>query len=242
MAVKKGLISVIFILTVILVSSTAGAHHLWVEKNSDSYTVARGVLGERFDAYEPGRVSDFTALMPDGSSLKKENIQRADKSDKAVFNVSGKISIAAVTCDWGYRVNTTRGKKFMRRTEAEKEGLKVISAFFSTQYSKVFFEQGSGNTKPLGLKLEIVPLDDPSLLHKGDKLSVQALFDGKPLANALITGAEKEEIKTDSNGIGNFIITGKGKTLLMLGHKVPVKNDPEKDFHRYTSFMVFEVK
>ena len=94
----------------------------------------------------------------------------------------------------------------------------------------------------MGLKLEIVPLKDPSAMHEGDELPLQALFDGTPLANVVITGGSKEEIPTDKNGVGHFKITKKGKTLLMLGQKVSVKDDPEKDYHRYTTFIVFEVK
>lgn len=218
------------------------AHHLWAEKNGDTYSIARGMLDKRFDPYNPDKVKDFVAIGVDGSAIQKEKVQRIDEPEMARFRIADQVSMVAVTCDWGYRVNTTRGKKFLRRAEAEKEGFKVISAFFSTQYSKIFYEKGSGNTTPLGLKLEIVPLKDPSVIHEGDELPVQALFDGKPLANVVITGRAKEDVFTDNNGIGHFKITKKGKTLLMLGQKVPVKDDPEKDYHRYTTFIVFEVK
>ena len=130
MIIKKVLLLSAFILTGIMVNGTASAHHLWVEKNDDSYSVARGVLDERFDPYNPDKVRDFVAIGKDGSVIQKEKVQRIDEPEKASFSIPGEITMVAVTCDWGYRVNTTRGKKFLRRAEAEKEGLKVISAFF----------------------------------------------------------------------------------------------------------------
>ncbi|MBN2417885.1 MAG: DUF4198 domain-containing protein [Deltaproteobacteria bacterium] len=242
MTIKNVLLLSLFFLTGINVNGTASAHHLWVEKSDDSYSIARGVLDERFDSYMPDRVRDFIAIGMDGNAVQKEKIRRSDDPEQARFHITEQVSMVAVTCDWGYRVNTTRGKKLLRRSEAEKEGLRVISSFFSTHYSKVFFEEGSANTKPAGIRLEIVPLKDPLGIHGGDDLPLQVLFDGKPLADVVITGESKEQIPTDNNGIGHMKISKKGKTLLMLGHKVPVRDDPEKDYHLYTTFMVFEVK
>ena len=242
MTVKQVLFICICTLIVFITGSSVSAHHLWVEKSNDTYIVARGVLGERHDIYNPDRVMAFAAIGADGKRVSEEMIRRSDEPDRARFEISEQVSMTTVSCDWGYRVNTTKGKKLMSKPEAEKENLRIISAFFSTQYSKVFFEKGIGNTIAAGLKFEMIPLNDPVGLHEGDVLPVQVLFDGRPLANVVITSAAREEIPTDSNGVGHFKLTKKGKTLLMLGQKVPVKDDPEKDYHLYTTFMVFEVK
>jgi len=242
MPIKPVLFICLCALMGIIAEGSANAHQLWVEKNDDSYTIARGVLDERLDPYKPDSVMAFVAIGADGTVIPAAKVQRSDEPEMARFRIAEQVSMVAVTCDWGYRVNTTKGKKLLRRSEAKKEGLKIISAFFSTQYSKIFYEEGSGNTKPAGLKLELIPLKDPLGINEGDELPVQVFFDGKPLANVVITGGSKEEIPTDNNGVGHFKITKKGKILLMLGRKVPVKDDPEKNYHLYSTFMVFEVK
>ena len=43
-------------------------------------------------------------------------------------------------------------------------------------------------TKPVGLPIEIVPLDHPANVKPGGKLTLQVLLDGKPLAGAEVKG------------------------------------------------------
>jgi uncharacterized GH25 family protein len=222
--------------------NAAHAHHLWVVKTDDSYVVARGILPNRLDPYKPECVKDFVALGPEGTMISADKLQRIDETDGVRFRTSESVSLVGVTCDWGYRVNTTQGKKLLRRQEAEKAGFRVVDSFFSTQYGKVFFKEGAGNTRPIGIKFELIPLEDPLRIPVGGELSIQAVFDGKPLANVTLLGNDKEEIPTDQNGTGRMKITKKGTHLLMVGHKVPVKGDPEKDYDLLTTFLVFEVR
>ncbi len=222
--------------------SAAYAHHLWVVRSDDSYVVARGSLPERFDPYKPECVKTFIAFSPEGTRIPAEKIQRIDEAERVLFRISKDVSLVGVTCDWGYRVYTTQGKKLLRRTEAEKAGFRVVDSFFSTHYGKVLFTEGTGNTKPIGITFELIPLEDPLGMPVGGELPVRAVFDGKPLANVVVFSKDKDQIQTDSNGIGHMKITKKGKHLLMVGHKVPTKDDPEKDYHLFTTFLVFEVQ
>lgn len=222
--------------------SAAHAHHLWVAKTDDSYVVSRGVMPERVDPYKPECVKAFVAVGPDGATIPSDKLQRIDEAERVVFRTPEGVSVVGVSCDWGYRVNTTRGKKLLRRQEAEKAGFRVVDSFFSTQYAKVLFQEGGGNTKPIGMKFELIPLEDPSRIRVGGELAIQAVFDGKPLANATLLGKDKEEVPTGQNGTGRIKITKKGVHLLMARHRAPVENDPEKDYHLFTTFLVFEVR
>jgi len=76
-----------------------------------------------------------------------------------------------------------------------------------------------GWDKPMGLKLEIVPMVKPFALYAGNAFTGKVLFKGKPLANAGVEvefynkdGALKapaeayvtQEVKTDANGVFTF--------------------------------------
>lgn len=222
--------------------NAACAHHLWVVKTDDYYMVARGVLAERMDPYNPNCVKEFVAVGLDGIALPSMEIQRIDDAQRVRFRVAQDISLVGVSTDWGYRVNTTRGKKLLRRQEAERAGFRVVDAFFSTQCAKVFLKESPWNTKPIGMKLELVPLEDPQTMSVGSELSMQAFFNGKPLAGIIVLAKEGKEISTDENGAGRIKIKKEGPHLLMMKHKVPVKGDPEKDFHLFTTFLLFEVR
>ena len=222
--------------------SAVHAHHLWIAKTDDGYEIARGMAPERHDKYNPERVKEFWAYGSNGLAIPAENIQRMEDSERVRFLVSEPVSLAGVSCDWGYRVNTTNGKKLMTKQEAEKAGFKVVDSFFSTQFAKVVFQDGERVRKPMGIKFEMVPLENPTNVSTNAELAVQVLFDGKPMENVSIFSKEGEEWKTDKDGIGRVKPAAKGLNLLSVRHKVPVQGDPDKDYHLYTTFLVFEVE
>ena len=95
--------------------------------------------------------------------------------------------------------------------------------------------------QPVGLKLEIVPLKHPSKLVPGELLPVQVCFDGKPLAGAQVSSArETPPVKTDQNGMANVRLPEEGKGLFSVWHKIPVRDDPEKDYHKFMTFLMFQ--
>ncbi len=225
-----------------LTESAVHAHHLWIVNTDDGYVIARGTAPEGRDKYNPERVKEFWAYGPNGPAIPAESIQRIDDSERVRFRVSEPVSLAGVSCDWGYRVNTTEGKKLLTKQEAEKAGFKVISSFFSTQFAKVLFQDGDRVGKPVGMKFEMVPLESPTKVSPEGELAVQVLFDGKPMESISIFAKEGEEWKTDKDGIARVKPAATGLNLLSARHKVPVQGDPDKDYHLYTTFLVFEVE
>jgi nickel transport protein len=228
--------------TAALMAAPAHAHHLWVVKTDGGYVVARGTASEELHPYDPGHVTQFWAFSPDGRKLPPEKGARIDEQKQVRFAVSEPVALAAVSCDWGYRVNTTRGKKLMTREKAEAAGLRVISAFFSTQYAKVWLQDGPWVNTPVGMKFEIVPLENPQEISPGGDLPVRLLFDGSPMKEISVFSEKGEEWKTDQDGVGRIKPAGKGFHLLMARHQVPVRDDQNKDYHLYTTFFVFEVE
>ena len=214
------------------------AHHLWVFEEDGQYVVARGHLPDRLDDYDPKCVSDVKGFDETGRPVV---LNRKDEAARAVVVPDQPVSIITVTCDWGFRANTTQGKKLIPRKAALEKGLKVISAFFSTQFLKSLpaadFE---GNTKPLGLKMEMTPLKNISELSSGDLLPVKVTFDGTPLPDTTVVSSDKsiEPVKTDENGIAMIQMPEQGKGLLVATHKVPVENDPDMDYRKFMTFLM----
>ena len=217
-------------------------HHLWVLEGEDGYVVARGKVSERLDAYNPKCVKEFVAFSLDGRIISSEKIQRVDAPDQVRFRTSKKASLVGVSCDWGYRVNTTKGKKFLTRQEAEEVGLHVIDSFFSTQYAKVLFSDTGWSKESIGMKFELVPLANPAKNPGIEEFPIQVLFNQKPLPNASVFNKEGDEFRTDEDGMFRARIKSRGLQLFMAKHKVWVKGDPKKDYHVYRAFFVFEVE
>jgi uncharacterized GH25 family protein len=99
-------------------------------------------------------------------------------------------------------------------------------------------------SKPLGLKIEIVPLSNPSTLKPGDSLAVQLLFDGKPLADTqmelAVTKGTWAKLRTDAQGKATFQLPVAAKYRLHAVHMEQV-SQPTHDWESFWASFTFEV-
>jgi len=101
--------------------------------------------------------------------------------------------------------------------------------------------------KPIGLKLEITPLENPYSKRVGDKLKFQVTFDGKPLANRTIfaenRNSEKQRMKTDRNGKITVKLDQNGLWLVrMVTMRRCAADCGEADWESFWSAFSFGVK
>lgn len=88
--------------------------------------------------------------------------------------------------------------------------------------------------EPVGLGLEIVPLQDPTALNAGSEFPVRVLRDGKPLAgftlSAVSRGARKPiTVRTDGDGRASFMLDRNGPWLLR-GTLIEESSAPDTDW------------
>ncbi len=122
-----------------------------------------------------------------------------------------------------------------------------------SRYVKALLHVGAGDetnewfTQPLGLKIEIVPLDDPC---RGGVVPIRLLLDGKPLANQIIqygrSAKTLREVKTNEHGEAQLTIDAPGlwivKTIHMEYHPEEVKfNDKTANWVSHWATLTFEV-
>lgn len=111
---------------------------------------------------------------------------------------------------------------------ARGETAKAVRERYS-RYGKTLITVGSGGdrsaaTRALGLKIELVPLADPTALAAGSPLRVRLLLDGKPLpgalAGAIYAGAKAAPdswpltATTDARGEAEFLLEHRGPWLV----------------------------
>lgn len=111
---------------------------------------------------------------------------------------------------------------------------------------KSIFSWDEGSKKPLGLKFEIVPLQNPLTLHEGDKLKLQVLLDGRP-----VKGVEFEDqnddidnIATNEKGIATITLTKPkdGLQIIAANIKLPYNLDRYGDTLQLTATLSFKSK
>ena len=95
------------------------------------------------------------------------------------------------------------------------------------RYAKIALRTGLGPgahiTRPAGLKVELVPAVDPTMLSAGQPLTVQFLAGGAPVANATVmavSGGVAARSQTDAGGRATFTIDRPGPWLIKTIHMV----------------------
>lgn len=121
-------------------------------------------------------------------------------------------------------------------------------------------------TQPVGQRIEIVPLADPTTLAPGQSLAVQILYQGQPLPGALLAATHTQHgitarsttsapasdddhskdhyafsARTDAQGQVTVPITHAGYQLLRVTHMIPPPDDADFDYASYWASLTFYV-
>ena len=106
--------------------------------------------------------------------------------------------------------------------------------------------EGSGGfDRVLGLTLEIVPEKNPYAMKAGDTLPVRLLYEGKPLAGALVVALAYDDPeakiaqRTGPDGRAALRLPKEGAWLVKAVHMVPVSGNPNADWRSIWASLTF---
>lgn len=204
----------------LLASSPAFAHSVWLQPNKDGkLVIENGDAGEPSDPYDPARITKSWGVDKDGKPAPVV-IERAEKS--ATLNPHPTAAITAALFDNQYWAKGQDGK-WSNGPKGTVANPTIAGP--SYKYPKAILQQTAGYAAPLGLGLEIVPLNDPFALKPGDKLTVQVLLQGKPLAGADVVedlyihhDAKPKKVKTDAEGKAVLTIAKRPHAGIEVSH------------------------
>ncbi|MEO8072769.1 MAG: DUF4198 domain-containing protein [Acidobacteriota bacterium] len=112
--------------------------------------------------------------------------------------------------------------------EREKEGRERYSRYIKSLL-QVGDKRDNTYKKKLGMKLEIMPLENPYSKKIGDKSNFQILFNGKPLVGKTVFAdnreSETQKMTTDKDGKFSMKIEKKGLWLVRLVYMQRCKID-----------------
>jgi len=106
---------------------------------------------------------------------------------------------------------------------------------------------GPALTRPVGLTLELTPETDPYTLGPGASLSVRLLYEGKPLAGALVMALDATDAKTpqkirsDKDGRATFTLPRSGAWLIKAVHMIPGARDTGADWESFWASLTFAI-
>jgi len=252
-----------------LFTATAFAHSLWL--NASDYTPeiypkygARTKVyfgwGHHYpvDDFLPVEyLQEFSLIFPDGKVEKITPNPGGFLATQINFKQPGSYIVSASKKPGFYTMYMDKGE--VHHKIGPKTGLKgVILSLYYEQYTKSLISVGeaedSSFSKPVGHKLEIIPLENPYKLHGcgGHFLPVKVLFEGKPAQYCKVyatyagfsTGDDfAYATSTDGEGIAKIRLIHWGPWLIKADIKLPAPEelkDKCNELH-YTATLTFEV-
>ena len=109
----------------------------------------------------------------------------------------------------------------------------------------------TGFDRVVGMRVELVPVENPFAAKVGGTLPVRVLFDGKPVADAGleigdgVTVMKEEKIpryKSDANGIARVPIARRGWQHIIVDYTVPNSGNAFAEKEVISSALVFQLK
>jgi len=212
MVTHSKIVTVFFSLLIAsIASSELFAHSMWLDKKDYGYDFSYGELGDT-DLYDPTRVVEVAGY----NSAKEKTVLDVkhhivkDKKGLAKILVEKDFSMLTGELDNKYWFNTKDGWKNTETAKDFKGHGQVIEQGKSYKYTKHITKWEDYMSQPIGAKVEIVPLSDPTKLKEGDFLEVQLYLDGK------LMPTKEARIGSDSNPY-------KDHELIYLKSSKPIK-------------------
>lgn len=222
-------------LSLLLVSPTL-AHSIWLEKEEEELTIKYGHVEKEFEGYDPNKVKSVTAFAQSGDQVSVEMIAQGEKM---ILETEASPSLVAVTFDNGYWVETADGWENISKQEVDS----YISSSHTYKYTKALYQWSSSFTQPVGLNLEIIPLDNPFTLNPGEAFKIKVLYEKEPLSQVKLTynGSEGNVIETDENGIATISLSDSNLHYVEVNHRYSIENNPKADEVAHSSTLTFEL-
>lgn len=253
---------------IILLSGRTDAHDLWLVPQEASQagmpSVVKAISGTKFPkgdhAPDPAKFARRIVIFPNGAEGKLEaagtedmaGLLRFTPTDTGVYMVAIETTPKLISLDAAafnsYLVSDGLTHVYLLR--AKEGSLDKPAKERYSKFPKAILRVGSGKgdpTKPVGTRLEIVPLRDPLDSKTGDTLKIRVLFSGKPLPEANLGWDHPGDgelpvgtVRTNENGEALVPISKQGLMTIRLTHMTRPKME-EFEWESFWTSLTFYV-
>jgi nickel transport protein len=176
-------------------------------------------------AYPASKLKRTWAYSATGQNLP---LQQTPTADLVRISAPTEAAMMALEFENGFFSRTTQGT--IEKPMNEVPG--AVSGTWAKKAGKYITQWSAPVLKPVGVQLEIVPMS-ASMPKPGDTLSVQVLWEGKPVEGIVVSKGEKESgEKTDANGMATYKVQP-GRNFVWAERRIKVDGDA-----RYTTLAV----
>ncbi len=232
---KKGLIIILIILFSLLsMIGELRAHEFWIEQQGKEFVLVFG-HGTHREEFEVAKVKYVKAFDQQGKPI---DVKKEVKKKEILLQPSGSPSLIIASIDNGYWSKTIYGWRNLPKRKASR----VVEAIRSLNFSKILLSWGDWIHQSLNeLTLDIFPLKNPFLMKSGERLPLKITYEGKPLGEIDILGAD-HNLLGKTNEMGEFYLPlAQGRQRVTITYRIPLKEDPDADSLHLTTTLSFEV-
>lgn len=236
---------------------SAQAHEFLVKPGKTSAAVGEGLRVSVASAH----VFIVSEELEDPASIRLQAVDASGarevalSADKKTLTYEGKASFGQP--GWGMLLGHRLPETWTKTPGGLKKGTLAdfpgaTASYVYEKFCKTLVLVGKPNDawkKPVGHKLEIVPVSDPAGFKAGQEVSFQVLYEGRPLSTEVLAtydGCTKTpnsfawHTEADDKGLARVKFSSKGLWLVRVQHKVPGKNGVTEQVMRAS--LLFGVK
>jgi uncharacterized GH25 family protein len=251
----------------LLAAAPALSHDFWIEPSSFHPSVGSRLavslrVGEHFRGEPVPRMDPLIARFVLASATGETPIGGFPGTDPAGFVRIASPGFLLI----GYRSNrspiTLEPEKFEKyladegldgvlkaRAERGEHGKPGVEVYSRCAKSLIAADGagGSGFDRVLGLTLEVIAEDDPFKLRGGGPMRFRVLYEGKPLATALVKAIALDDpdstlaLRSGADGRVAFRLPRKGIWLVKVVHMVPAPKETGADWESLWASLTFEI-
>ncbi|HEY2290750.1 MAG TPA: DUF4198 domain-containing protein [Thermoanaerobaculia bacterium] len=246
------------------------AHNFWIEPSTLTPAAGQRVAVRLRVGIElkgdpvprdPALMKRFVAAGPAGDST-VPGVPNTEPAGFEAFVVPGLYTIVYDSGRSPLELDAAKFEEYLR-----DEGLERISALRARQgksaagakevfsrCAKALLNVGDGGSGPgfdrvFGQRLELVAEKNPYTLAGGGELPVRLLYEGKPLAGALVMALQRDRpdkvdkvmARTDARGRATLKLDRPGFWLVKAVHMIPAPPDAGADWESFWASLTFAV-
>ncbi|KQP21296.1 DUF4198 domain-containing protein [Pseudorhodoferax sp. Leaf265] len=218
-------------IVLVLCAAAAQAHDAWIDSPPGGFAVVFGHDGKQETALA-SKVLEAQAVGAAGQALPL-------RLDGLKVAVDGQPSLLLPHDDNGFWSRTPDGSKSGPKNAVPG----AIATAHALKYGKTILAWDTQASRPQGLPVEIVPLAAQAPAA-GSRLPVQVLWDGQPLAGAVLSwhaGGQEKDTRADAQGRASLPVA-KGRQMVSVSARRPLANDARADTLSVSSALVFEAR
>ena len=258
------------VLLVLSVSLIANSHEFWLQSKKFKYALNEEMnvdflVGENFEG-EPWDLKKNKIEKLELSHLTKTiDLRPQVKADEKIklkykFSEEGTYLLSMQSNEAYIELEAEKFNDYLKEDGLENaldirtktNTLDKSSKEFYSRYVKLLVQAGSkvdnSFKKKTGMRIEIIPNQNPYLLKSGDYLQCLVLFDGKPSAHQMVKVWNKignttfqQNNYTENDGTLKFPISSKGPWMVSTVVMIPSVK-PGADWQSFWSSLVFGIE